>query len=166
MKTITLIGMMGSGKSTIGKLLAQNLNCAFIDIDSLIEKNENSKISEIFNKKGEAFFRKIEKETIKNNITCENFVIATGGGAFEDKDTRELLLKISTVIYLKTSPKIILERLENDTSRPLLCGNMSVEKFSEIIEIRKQNYESAPITITTDNKSPDQIISEITGVLK
>lgn len=165
MKTIILTGMMGAGKTTIAKLLAKKFNIKSIDIDSLIEQNEGAKISEIFSNKGEEYFRKIEKETIKNIFTPENLIISLGGGAFESNETREFLLKNSYVIYLQTSPEIIFERIKSNTERPLLCGNMSVEKISEILEKRIENYQSATYTITTDNKTPNQITEEIIGVL-
>lgn len=167
MKTIILTGMMGAGKTTIAHILGEKLNIKSIDIDTLIEQNEGEKISEIFSNKGEEFFRKIEKETIRNIFTPdpENLVISLGGGALENPETREFLLNNSTVIYLKTSPKIIYERIKNNTSRPLLCDNMSVEKITEILEKREANYQSATITITTDNKTPNQIAEEIIGVL-
>ena len=101
MKTITLTGMMGAGKTTVAKVLAEKLNIKFIDIDSFIEQNEEQKISEIFSNKGEEYFRKIEKETIRNIFIPipENLVISLGGGALENDETREFLLKNSNVIY-------------------------------------------------------------------
>ena len=165
MKTIILTGMMGAGKTTVAKILAEKLNIKSIDIDSLIEQNEGEKISEIFSKKGEEYFRKIEKNTIDNIFTRENLVISLGGGALENNETREFLLTNSTVIYLQTSPEIIFERIKSNTERPLLCGNMSVEKISEILEKREKNYQTATYKITTDNKTPDQIAEEIIGVL-
>lgn len=167
MKTIILTGMMGAGKSTIAKILAEKLNIKSIDIDSLIEQNEGEKISEIFSSKGEEYFREIEKETIENIFTSEveNLVISLGGGAFENNETREILLKKANVIYLQTSPEIIFERIKSNTERPLLCGNMSIEKISEILEKREKNYQTATYKITTDNKTPDQIAEEIIGVL-
>ena len=167
MKTIILTGMMGAGKTTIAHILGEKLNIKSIDIDTLIEQNEGEKISEIFSNKGEEYFRKIEKETIRNIFTPdpENLVISLGGGALENPETWDFLLDNSTVIYLKTSPKINYERIKNNTSRPLLCDNMSVEKITEILEKREANYQSATITITTDNKTPNQIAEEIIGVL-
>lgn len=166
MKTICLTGMMGSGKSTTGKLLSQKLNTEFFDIDSLIEENEGMKISEIFKQKGENYFREIEKTVISSVLRNENQIISLGGGAFENKYIRELLLENSIVIYLKTLPETIFERIKNDTSRPLLCDNMSVIKIEEILKNREQNYKSATITINTDNKSPNEIVEEVIGAIK
>lgn len=165
MKTIVLTGMMGSGKTTVGKLLAEALNLEFIDIDTCVEQQENMSISEIFSTKGEPYFRNLEKDTIKNIFKNSNSIISLGGGAFEDEQTRQFLNENSTVIYLKTSPETILQRIKNDNSRPLLCDNMSIDKIQNLINLREQNYESASYIITTDNKNLKDIIKEITGVL-
>lgn len=165
MKTIVLIGMMGSGKTTIGKLLGEKLTLRSIDIDVIIEQNEKRTVSEIFQNEGEKYFRNIERETIKKNFTNKNLIISLGGGAFEDQLTQELLLKNSTVIYLKTSPNVILERIKNNTNRPLLKNQMTVEKIQSIILQRQKNYELANITILTDNKNTDKIVEEILGVI-
>lgn len=165
MKSITIIGMMGSGKTTIGKLLGQQLNIESADIDSIIETHSGKSISEIFSVNGEKYFRNIEKETIKKIFKSENKIISTGGGAFEDKDTRDLLLKNSTVIYLKSTPATIFERIKNNTQRPLLKNNMTAAKITEILDKRQSNYELAHLTIVTDNKKPNEIIKEILGAL-
>lgn len=165
MKTIVLIGMMGSGKTTIGKLLGEKLTLRSIDIDVIIEQNEKRTVSEIFQNEGEKYFRNIERETIKKNFTNKDLIISLGGGAFEDQLTQELLLKNSTVIYLKTSSNIILERIKNNTNRPLLKNQMTVEKIQSIILQRQKNYELANITILTDNKNTDKIVEEILGVI-
>lgn len=165
MKTIVLIGMMGSGKTTIGKLLGEKLTLRSIDIDVIIEHNEKRTISEIFQNEGEKYFRNIERETIKKNFTNKDLIISLGGGAFEDQLTQKLLLKNSTVIYLKTSPNVILERIKNNTNRPLLKNQMTVEKIQSIILQRQKNYELANITILTDNKNTDKIVEEILGVI-
>ncbi len=166
MKTIVLTGMMGSGKTTVAKLLAQELNLEMIDIDSLIEQNEKLSIAEIFTQKGEIYFRQIEKQTIENILKSENQIISLGGGSIENQQTREFLLNNSKLIYLETSPETIFNRIKNNTTRPLLCGNMSIEKISEILTKRESNYISAHIKITTDNKSPNEVTREILGVLK
>lgn len=184
MKTIVLTGMMGSGKTTVGRLLAQKLSVKFIDVDLVVEKKYNKSISEIFAQFGEEYFRKIESETIKEilNKTLVQWervgegeiqnpsgitgIISLGGGAFEDVNTRDFLLKNSVVIYLKTSPEKILERLKNDTSRPLLCGNMNLEKINELIQKREKNYNKAAYTVITDEISQQQAAEKILGVLE
>lgn len=165
MKTITLIGMMGSGKSTLGLLLSKELKFNFADIDSIIENSEKKSISEIFQQCGENHFRQIEQSTIKEVFQNKNLVLSLGGGAFENKETQNILLNNSHVIYLKTSASTIFDRLKNDTSRPLLQDDNSIEKIQEIINSREHNYKLAHKTILTDNKKPQEIIQEILGVL-
>jgi shikimate kinase len=165
MKTITIIGMMGAGKTTVGKLLGQFLKFDFIDTDSEIEKQTGKSISEIFAKYGEEYFRTLEKNVIKTIFNSENKIISTGGGAFENKEIRDLLLENSTVVYLKTTPDVIFERIKNNSQRPLLKNNMNIETITEILNNRQKNYELAHHTIVTDNKNPNEIMEEILGVL-
>jgi shikimate kinase len=161
MKTICLTGMMGSGKTTVAEAFAAEKKLKIIDIDSIIEEKENKKISEIFETKGEDYFRKVEQDAIFSNFQPEDAIISLGGGAFENTETRTFLLKNSKVIYLKTSPETILERIKNDNSRPLLCGKMNIESIKQIFEKRESNYLSAHKTVLTDNKTPQQIVLEI-----
>ena len=165
MKTIVLTGMMGSGKTSVGKLLAEKISSNFTDIDFEIEKKYGITISEIFAKFGEKYFRKIESEMILDVFKSENMVISLGGGAFQNDKIREFLLNNSDVFYLKTSAQVILERIKNDKSRPLLCDNMNTDKINELIEIRKTNYESAPYMVDTDNLSQQKVVENILGIL-
>lgn len=161
MKTIVLTGMMGAGKTTTGKKLADIFSCKFSDLDKIIEENEKMTIPEIFEKFGEEYFRKKELETLKKIFTPENMILSLGGGAFENKEIQNLLLNSSTVIYLETSPEVIFHRIKNDNTRPLLKDEMSVEKISQIINIRKKNYKLATHTVITDNKNTEEIVAEI-----
>ncbi len=165
MKTIVLTGMMGSGKTTIAQLLSKELNIRYIDIDKFIEEKEKTTISKIFENNGENHFRELEKNTIQEVFEPANLIISLGGGALENRQTREFLLNNSMVIYLKTSPEIIYKRIKNNNERPLLNNNMNIEKIAEIISKREKNYQTAHKIIVTDNKTPVQIIKEITGVL-
>lgn len=138
MRKITLIGMMGSGKTTIGKILSEQTGISAIDLDDFIENKENESISEIFKTKGEQYFRTVEAITIKElTQTTSSQILSLGGGAFENEQTRELLLKNSTVIYLETTPEEIFKRIKKTNNRPLLKNNMTIEKISEIMTKRK-----------------------------
>lgn len=161
MKTIVLTGMSGSGKSTVGKVLAKKCNLKFIDIDEQIVLNEKKSINEIFSENGEHYFREFEVQTIKDVFEPENLVISLGGGAFENNRTRNFLLNNSTVIYLQTSPEIILDRIKNAADRPLLNNNMNLSAIEKLFNLRKNNYELAHFIIITDNKNIEDLAGEI-----
>ncbi|MBE7709554.1 MAG: shikimate kinase [Cyanobacteria bacterium SIG32] len=163
---IVLIGMMGSGKTTVGKQLAELLGWTFIDLDEEIEKRENKKISQIFNDNGEQYFRKTEKEAIKEFINNEKTILSLGGGAFENEESQKLLKEKSTVIFLKASCQKIFERIKNEIHRPLLHKNFSIETIEFILQKRQKNYDKAHHKIITDNKTPQEIANEILGVIK
>lgn len=162
---IVFIGMMGSGKTTVGKLLAENLGYSFFDIDKEIEKTENKTISEIFKEKGEQYFREIEAKKIKEFVNLQKSIISLGGGAFERIETQEIL-KDKITIYLKANAETIYERIKKEEHRPLLKDNISVEKINSILRKRLENYEKARYEIDTNNKTPQEITEEILGVMK
>ncbi len=163
---IVLIGMMGSGKSTVGRELSRQLpDFNYTDIDAEIEKSTQKKISEIFLRHGEPFFRMLEKEKIKKFCKENNYIISAGGGAFENEENRKLMLETSHVIYLKATPEAIYERIKQENHRPLLKKNFSVEKITSIMQLREKNYEKADITIDTTGKTPQDIVKEILGAL-
>lgn len=161
MKTIVLTGMSGSGKSTVGKFLSEKLKINYADIDEQIIRNEKKSINEIFAQNGEKYFRELEKNTVIDVFQPENMVVSLGGGAFENKDTRNFLLKNSVVIYLKTSANAMYQRLKISTDRPLLNNNMSVEHIESLLNLRKINYELAHFSVSTDNRNIEEIGSEI-----
>ena len=161
MRTVVLIGMMGTGKTSVGKTLAEKINVQFADLDIEIEKREGLSVSDIFKSKGEEYFRKIEQKVLREVFAPDNQILSLGGGAFEDENTRKFLLNNATVVYLKTSPEIIFSRLKNDVSRPLLKDNMSVNKILELINSRSKNYKLAQYTVVTDNKTTEEISKEI-----
>ena len=175
---IILIGMMGSGKTTVGAELSRYLpDFQYADIDEEIEKSTQKKISEIFLRHGEAFFRMLESEKIKKFCKEQKFIISAGGGAFEKEENRKIMLETSHVIYLKATPDEIYERIKNETfmtdkngsagrKRPLLKKNFSVEKIASIMKLREKNYRKADIIIDNASKKPYDIAQEILGVLK
>lgn len=161
MKNIALIGLMGSGKTTIGNLLAQKLNMDFVDIDAEIEKKEKNTISEIFAQKGESFFRELETQALKEFSTKLNQIISTGGGSVQNSENLELLRKNYTVIYLKTRPEVLFKRLKDDVSRPLLQNPDPLATLKELLKKREGNYRKADIIVCTDTKRTDEIVNEI-----
>lgn len=163
MSNIILIGFMGCGKSTVGIRLSYKLRRVVEDTDKLIEKKEGLTINEIFKEKGEAVFRQMETECLKDLLECkEERVISTGGGLPMKKENHALLRELGTVIYLKISPQCVWERLKNDTSRPLLQCENPLERIGSLMKEREPHYEeAADVIINVDNKNMEQVLSEI-----
>lgn len=163
MKNIILIGFMGSGKTTIGKALEEKTDMTFVDTDELIEAYEGCKISEIFADKGEAYFRRLENETLKELLeSTDNKVISTGGGIITNQDNIPLLKQLGKVYYLKIKPETVVKRLEGDKTRPLLMGENKLVKVEQLMSGRKELYEmAADKTIDTDYLSVNEIVDII-----
>ena len=158
--------MMGCGKTTVARELAKLLpECKLVDVDEEIEKATGKKISEIFLRYGESYFRMLESEKIRKCILENSQIISLGGGAFENAENRELILKNSDVVYLRTTPEIIFERIKNEFHRPLLKNN-SVERIKEILVKREPNYLKSNIIVDTDGKTPAETAQQILEVLK
>ena len=164
MKNIYLVGFMGSGKSTVGRILAERLNMEFVDVDKLIEENEGMKIKDIFDQKGENFFRELERKQIEEITKKEGLVVSTGGGLGANLDNMSLMKSTGDVVWLDVSLSIILDRIKDDQSRPLL--KQSLEKLMQLFEERKKIYRIANIRINADKKTPNQIVEEILTKIK
>ncbi len=162
MKNIYLVGFMGSGKSTVGRILAEKLNLNFVDVDQLIEEEKKMKISDIFKKKGEKYFRELERKRIKDLSKKENLVISTGGGLGANRENIELMKKTGLVVWLDVSLDEIIKRCKGDKNRPLL--NQPYESLKRLYDSRKPVYKMAHIHIKTDNKNPEEIAEEIIDV--
>lgn len=166
---IVLIGMMGSGKSSIGKMTAQILQWDFYDVDKWIEKEQKKTIAEIFSKEGEATFRELETKMIKELSQKNNCVIAPGGGAPVFKENWDALKKNGRIVWLKASPQKLLERVEKKplSLRPLLMGKTStLETISTLLNKRENFYKKADWILETDALSLDQASLEIVNFLK
>jgi len=165
-KNIAIIGMPGSGKTTIGRKLSENLSgYVFVDTDFEIEKDSGMTIEDIFKNKGEEYFRNLENKKIKELCQNKNRIISLGGGAFEINENKQILLDNSIVIYLKTDVDSIYNRIKDEKHRPMLDVNSMKQNLSDILAIRKDNYEKAHYTIDTTDKSPYNIVKEILGAL-
>ena len=160
-----LIGMMGSGKSSVGKLLANELQFSIIDIDEEIEKDEKLSIKEIFEKKGENYFREIESKYLLKKRNSA--VVSCGGGIVLNKKNREFLKTSGYTIYLKSSIPTLEKRLLNENSRPLLSNDNFKETLINIYSKRKTLYTSvANTTIITDRRSVKEVCELIIKKLK
>ncbi len=164
-KLITLIGMMGSGKTSCGSVLANKLGVNFIDIDKIIESESNLKISEIFNKYGEKYFRTLEERVIYSKINeylKENLkaIISLGGGGFESKKTRKFLLNNTKVIWLNADIKVLSKRVGNAFNRPMIKGNIKTN-IEMLLNKRIKNYQKSHLKINTDNLSINNLCDKI-----
>ncbi len=167
---IFLTGFSGSGKSTIGPLLANSLGYEFVDLDQTIEQNTGKTITLIFAEDGEQCFRNLEEETLKTLAAKSNLVISLGGGVLENERSYALIHESGTLVYLKSSIKTLSRRLYNKTDRPLLKGEKGrklsyeeiEEKISTILSKREPRYESANITVETDVKRIGSTVEELT----
>lgn len=152
---IFLIGMPGSGKSTVGKLLAQRMELPFVDLDTEIETLEGKPVKEIFSNNGEDYFRTVESKALKAwALSDKNFVMATGGGAPCFHSGITIINKAGLSIFLDTPIDVIVTRVEKDTNRPLLLTENTAElkkKLQGIREHRLQYYQQAKISVPESN---------------
>lgn len=161
---IILIGFMGCGKSTIGVRLSYKMKQPFIDTDKYIEKMQSKTISEIFAEQGEEAFRRIETQTISDMISqpVKDHVIATGGGMPVRPENRELLKRLGIVVWLRVRPDTVVERLKDDTTRPLLQTEDPEGRIKELMDARAEAYLScSDIIVDVDGKPVERIMDEI-----
>lgn len=162
---IFLIGFMGCGKTTIGKLLAAKLSYSFIDLDEEIEKNQKKTINKLFHSKGEESFREIEQTELIKIVSKENIVVATGGGTPCYANNMILMNNHGKTIYLQSNCDELTKRLSSEKANRPLIKNTNSEELSIFIESklieRETFYNKACITINTINFTPDQIVDII-----
>lgn len=160
---VILIGFMGSGKTSVGKILAKRLSYRFYDTDSMLEHKSGDTISHIFSVHGEEYFRNMETDLLRDMLTgSDRMVISTGGGLPLREQNSKLLKEIGYVVLLKASKKTTVNRLMNDTTRPLLAGGELEEKVERLLNIRTPIYEKAAHKIiTTDDRTIDDIVNLI-----
>lgn len=164
---IVLIGFMGSGKSAVGHLLAEELKMNFLDTDELIENTEGRKISEIFKADGEDYFRDLETEVIKTLQDYDNFVLSTGGGMVLREENVSLLKSMGPVILLWAGPEVIYERVKSEIHRPLLQVPEPLEEIKKRLEQREPFYrKAADFTVDTSAIDPERITKDVLQWLK
>ena len=159
-KNIVLLGMMGSGKSTIGGLLAKKLNSVLIDIDKKIEKKQNLKISEIFETKGEAYFRELEFNVTLQSLDGDNNIISLGGGAFMNKELRKVLKLKSSTFWLHWNADTLIKRIKNNDKRPIIKGLDDVE-IKKLINERNKIYYFSDFKIICESLKKTEIVDKI-----
>ena len=159
-ENIVFLGMMGSGKSSIGRLVSRNLNLNFFDIDQQIEKKLNMKISKIFKEKGEKFFRKFEEKLTLEILKEKNTVVSLGGGAFLNKNIRDKILKKHLSFWLKWDAEILIKRIKNSSKRPI-AHNLEYGDLINLVNKRSIIYSRALYTVECNDLSKNQIANKI-----
>jgi len=162
-KNIVFLGMMGSGKTSIGFLISKKLKLEFFDIDNHIENNLGMKISKIFKDKGEKFFREYEEKITLNILKKNNIVIALGGGAFLNKNIRNEILKNHFSFWLKLESDILIKRIKNSTKRPL-AYNISDIELKNMIKERSKIYSKALYKINCNKLNKTEIMNKIINI--
>ena len=163
MNTLFLTGFMGAGKTTIGRALAEELSLTLFDTDELIERALKKTVNAIFEDEGELAFREYEHKVLQN-VSGQSVIVTTGGGIVTREENRQCMKKNGIIIYLHSDPDTIMERLVQDTTRPLLKGNKK-EKIDQLFEARLPYYLEADYVVNTTGKSVDTVVTEITGLL-
>lgn len=161
---IIIIGFMGVGKSVVGELLSKKLNMNFIDMDYEIEKRQGMTISEIFNSKGQEYFRKLENELLDELSKKDNYIISTGGGIVTREENCKILRKQKVVVFLDANVKTIIRNVSNEIEkRPLLKGSSDLEgQIMNLLNERYEHYkECSNINIDVNNKNIDEVVSQI-----
>ena len=161
MGNIILVGFMGTGKTTVGKLLAGKLGYEFIDIDEEIEKEQGVAIAHIFSELGEPYFRLLERDKLKELVGREGVIVSAGGGVVLDPRNVEDLKRAGTLVCLSASPEVIMKRVGGSTNRPLLRVPDPMAKIKELLEARAPYYRQADITIDTSGMTAEEAADEI-----
>lgn len=163
---IVLVGFMGTGKSTVGRVIAQKLGFHFIDTDDVIEQTSKAKISDIFAEHGEVYFRDLESQAVKSVALMKNQVVATGGGVVLRSSNIDLLRTGGPVFCLNATPKAIWDRVRSSQSRPLLRGPDPLKKIETLLDKRAPYYALADHQIETTGVSVDRVANEIISYIE
>ncbi|HEY0130160.1 MAG TPA: shikimate kinase [Allosphingosinicella sp.] len=164
-RSIVLVGLMGVGKSTVGRRLARRLGLPFVDSDEEIERAADHEIKEIFDRFGEASFRDGERRVIRRLIEGERKVIATGGGAFVDAETRALILDRCIAIWLEADVEILARRVARRAHRPLLAGKDPLPFLSGLAEVRNPVYAEAHLRVSSGTGPHEKTVERIVEAL-
>ena len=164
-KNIVLLGMMGSGKSTIGGLIAKKLNVKLIDVDRKIETMQNQKISQIFEDKGETYFRELEFNVTIQSLNNDNKIISIGGGAFMNKELRKIIRQKSSTFWLHWSADTLIKRIKNNDKRPVV-KNMKYADIKKLISERNKIYNFSDYKIICENLKKAEIVEKIIKICK
>jgi len=166
LRPIVLVGMMGVGKSTIGRRLALRLGYDFADADEEIEQAANMSVSEIFAQFGEEYFRDGERRVISRLIEQDRIVIATGGGAFSEAETRDLILERAISVWLDAPIDTLVQRVARRDTRPLLKDRDPETVLTELMNKRRADYSQASLRVVSDNGPHERTVGAILKALQ
>ena len=162
MKNVFLIGFMGTGKSTVAAYLREKHGYQLVEMDAMIESRAGMTITQIFERYGEAYFRDLETELVKEIGVSEKQVVSCGGGVVLREENVRIMKQSGMVVMLTASPANILKRVSSDENRPILKGNKNVAFIEGLLEKRRERYEeAADVRVATDEKTIEQIGEEI-----
>lgn len=156
---------MAVGKSAVGRNVARKLHRRFVDLDAVIEKKQGRKVREIFDSEGEGYFRRLEKQTLREVLSENRQVIATGGGVILDSDNLQLLREKCLLIGLSASPDVLLSRVGKGAKRPLLKGTDLRARIEELLEQRQSGYAQAHATVDTGGLSIEQVVERVLAII-
>ncbi|MCM3784276.1 shikimate kinase [Neobacillus mesonae] len=157
---VILIGMMGTGKTTVSGMLADQLNYRLVDIDAAIEEQEGCPIPELFKQKGEAYFREVETSVLLRVLESSSQIVSTGGGSVLKPLNCDAMKKAGWVVALTASADAIIRRVSANSDRPLLAGNVE-DRVNKIMKERKSVYSFADLTVDTSELNPEEVVQHI-----
>ena len=158
---VVLVGLPGSGKSTVGRLVAEQLHAGFVDVDAILTRREGKPITMIFAEKGEAAFREMERKEMETALASEPAVIAPGGGWAAQPGAIDQAKAHALVVYLRTRPETAAQRAAPEGTRPMLIGDDPVARMRQLQKEREPFYRAAHAAVDTDRKSAPQIANEV-----
>ena len=161
MQNVYLVGFMATGKTAAGQELARQMKWRFVDLDALIELKEGRRITDIFARDGEPYFRRLEKKVLKEVSAEKRFVVACGGGIVLDKENIRLMRDTGVIICLTASPGVILERVFKDTHRPLLNVSDPQKQIELLLKLRAPFYALADKSIDTSGLSVKEVVQQV-----
>ncbi|HTI88489.1 MAG TPA: shikimate kinase [Alphaproteobacteria bacterium] len=164
-RSVVLVGLMGAGKSAVGRLLADRLRLPFVDADREIEAAAGLSINEIFQKHGEPFFRDREEKVMARLLAAPPQVIAAGGGAFMSASTRERIRESAISVWLKADIDLLVRRTAKRTHRPLLAGDDPRAVLERLAKVREPVYAAADITVETSDEPADNVAQRVASTL-
>lgn len=165
-KNIVLVGFMGSGKTTVGKLVARRLSLSFLDMDDLIVEREGKPIPKIFSENGEPYFRSLERKLVQELSGREGLVIATGGGIVLNPDNISDFSRTGLVVCLVADAATVLKRVGGDANRPLLSGNDPMARITALMDARRRLYEAIPQQVDTNGIPAGQVADRVIALYR